>query len=48
MREAAPRARGVKKARQLSEGWLQLKPDKLFTALSLFPFSGKMTLSLDV
>jgi hypothetical protein len=48
MREAAPHARGVSKARQLSEGWLQSKPDKLFRAFSLFPFSGKMTLSLEV
>jgi hypothetical protein len=50
MREAAPHARGASKARQLSEGWRQSKPDKLFRAFSLspFPFSGKMTLSLDV
>jgi hypothetical protein len=26
MREAAPHAHGVSKARQLEEGWLQLKP----------------------
>jgi hypothetical protein len=45
----------VSMARQLDEGWLQSKPDRLFRAFSLspfplppFPFSGKMTLSLDV
>jgi hypothetical protein len=48
MREAAPHARSVSKARQLEEGWLRSKPDKLFKAFSLSPFSGKMTLSLDV
>jgi hypothetical protein len=48
MREAAPHARGVSKARQLQEGWLQSKPDKPFRAFSLSPFSGEMTLSLDV
>jgi hypothetical protein len=41
IREAALHARGVSKARQLSEGWLQSKPDKLFRALSLSPFSRK-------
>jgi hypothetical protein len=35
MREIAPHGRGVSKARQLYEGWLQLKPDKLFRAFSL-------------
>jgi hypothetical protein len=43
MREAAPHARGVSKAKQLSEGWLKSKPDKLFRTFSLSPFSGKMT-----
>jgi hypothetical protein len=45
MKEAAPHAHGVNKTKQLSEGWLQSKPDKLFRAFSLspFPFSGKMT-----
>jgi hypothetical protein len=53
MREAAPHARSVSKARQLQEDWLLSKPDKLFRVFSrvpfpLSPFSGKMTLSLDV
>jgi hypothetical protein len=48
MRKAAPYARGVSKARQLEEGWLQSKPDKLFRAFSLSPFSGKMLLRWDV
>jgi hypothetical protein len=43
MREAAPHARGVSKARQLEEGWLQSKLNKLFRAFSLSPFSGEMT-----
>jgi hypothetical protein len=47
MREAAPHARGVSRARQLEEGWLESKPDKLFRAFSLSSFSGKMTLSQD-
>jgi hypothetical protein len=38
MREAAPHARGVSKARQLEEGWLQSKSDKLFRVFSLSPF----------
>jgi hypothetical protein len=48
MKEAAPHARGVSKARQLSESWLQLKPDKLFSAFSLspFPFFGKNDVKL--
>jgi hypothetical protein len=43
MREVVPHARGVSKARQLEEGWLQSKPDKLFRVFSLsrFPFFGK-------
>jgi hypothetical protein len=32
MKEAVPHARGVNKTRQLQEGWLQSKPDKLFRA----------------
>jgi hypothetical protein len=48
MREGVPHPRGVSKARQLEEGWLQSKPDKLFRAFSLFLFSGKMALTLDV
>jgi hypothetical protein len=48
MRETAPHARGVSKARQLEEGWLQSKLDKLFRVFSLSPFSGKITVSLDV
>jgi hypothetical protein len=38
MREAAPHPRGVSKARQLEEGWLQSKPDKLFKAFFPVPF----------
>jgi hypothetical protein len=41
MREAAPHARDVSKARQLSEGWLQSKSEKLFRAFSLSPFREK-------
>jgi hypothetical protein len=41
MKEAAPHARGVSKARQLSEDWLPSKPDKLFGAFSLSPFQEK-------
>jgi hypothetical protein len=41
MREVAPHARGVSKARQLEEGWLQAKPDKLFRAFSLSLFREK-------
>jgi hypothetical protein len=41
MSEAAPHADGVSKARQFQEGWLQLKPNKLFRAFSLSPLSGK-------
>jgi hypothetical protein len=48
MREAAPHARGVSKIRQLEEGWLQSKPDKLFKAFSLshFPLFGKNDVKL--
>jgi hypothetical protein len=48
MTEAAPHARGVSKARQLSEGWLQSKPDQLFGAFSLspVPFSEKNDVKL--
>jgi hypothetical protein len=48
MREAAPHARGVSKARGLEKGWLQSKPDKLFRVFLLTPFSGEMTLRLDI
>jgi hypothetical protein len=48
MRDAAPHARGVSKARQLSEGWLQSKPDKVFRAFFLVSLSGKMTLNMAV
>jgi hypothetical protein len=41
MREAAPHARGMNKARQLYEGWLQSKPDKLFITFSLSLFREK-------
>jgi hypothetical protein len=40
MREVAPHARGVSKARQLEEGGLQSKPDKLFRAFPC-PLFGK-------